>query len=110
MRFWKSYVCSNQLDVQETNFSFAQFNRIRRDPPRKKPLFPLEKPFRVPHSKKTLASNSCARLCSTRVGWGVVVWLVCVSVFVCDCVCLFVCVIVRVYFCVFVCVYLCVFV
>ena len=29
MRFWKSYVCSDQLDVQETNFSFAQFNRIR---------------------------------------------------------------------------------
>ena len=29
MRFWESYVCSNQLDVQETNFSFAQFNRIR---------------------------------------------------------------------------------
>ena len=27
--FGKSYVCSNQLDVQETNFSFAQFNRIR---------------------------------------------------------------------------------
>ena len=29
MRFWKSYICSNQLDVQETNFSSAQFNRIR---------------------------------------------------------------------------------
>ena len=29
MRFWKSYVCSNKLDVQETNFSFTQFNRIR---------------------------------------------------------------------------------
>ena len=29
MRFWKSYICSNKLDVQETNFSFAQFNRIR---------------------------------------------------------------------------------
>ena len=27
--FGKLYVCSNQLDVQETNFSFAQFNRIR---------------------------------------------------------------------------------
>ena len=27
--FGKPYVCSNQLDVQETNFSFAQFNRIR---------------------------------------------------------------------------------
>ena len=22
MRFWKSYICSNKLDVQETNFSF----------------------------------------------------------------------------------------
>ena len=29
MPFWKSYVCSNKLDVQETNFSFAQFIRIR---------------------------------------------------------------------------------
>ena len=29
MHFWKSHVRSNQLDVQETNFSFAQFNRIR---------------------------------------------------------------------------------
>ena len=29
MNFWKSYVCSNKLDVPETNFSFAQFNRIR---------------------------------------------------------------------------------
>ena len=28
VRFWKSYACSNQLDVSETNFSFAQFNRI----------------------------------------------------------------------------------
>ena len=28
MHFWKSYICSNNLDVQETNFSFAQF-RIR---------------------------------------------------------------------------------
>ena len=27
--FGKSYICSNELDVQETNFSFAQFNRIR---------------------------------------------------------------------------------
>ena len=27
--FWKSYIGSNKLDVQETNFSFAQFNRIR---------------------------------------------------------------------------------
>ena len=26
MHFWKSYICSNQLDVQETNFSFTQFN------------------------------------------------------------------------------------
>ena len=26
--FWKSYICSNQLDVQETNSRFAQFNRI----------------------------------------------------------------------------------
>ena len=25
----KSYTCCNKLDVQETNFSFAQFNRIR---------------------------------------------------------------------------------
>ena len=29
MHFWKSYICSDKLDVQETNFSFAQFNRIR---------------------------------------------------------------------------------
>ena len=29
VHFRKSYICSNQLDVQETNFSFAQFNRIR---------------------------------------------------------------------------------
>ena len=29
MRLWKSYICSNQLDVSETNFSFTQFNRIR---------------------------------------------------------------------------------
>ena len=29
MRFWKSYVCSNKLDVQEANLSFTQFNRIR---------------------------------------------------------------------------------
>ena len=28
VRFWKSYICSDKLDVQETNFSFAQFNRI----------------------------------------------------------------------------------
>ena len=27
--FWKSYVCSNQLDVYESNLSFTQFNRIR---------------------------------------------------------------------------------
>ena len=24
VRFWKSYICSKQVDVQETNFSFAQ--------------------------------------------------------------------------------------
>ena len=29
MRFWKSYICSNKLDVQETNISFSQLNRIR---------------------------------------------------------------------------------
>ena len=29
VRFWKSYICSDLLDVLETNFSFAQFNRIR---------------------------------------------------------------------------------
>ena len=29
VHFGKSYVCSNQLDVQETNFSFAQLNKIR---------------------------------------------------------------------------------
>ena len=29
MRFWTSYICSNQLDVQEANLSFTQFNRIR---------------------------------------------------------------------------------
>ena len=28
MRFWKSYICSNKLDVQETNYCFSQFNRI----------------------------------------------------------------------------------
>ena len=27
--FWKSYVCSNKLDLQETNCRFEQFNRIR---------------------------------------------------------------------------------
>ena len=26
--FWKSHICSNQLDVQETNCCFSQFNRI----------------------------------------------------------------------------------
>ena len=26
VHFWKSYICSNKLDVQETNFSFTQFN------------------------------------------------------------------------------------
>ena len=29
MHPWKSYICSNMLDVQETNCCFAQFNRIR---------------------------------------------------------------------------------
>ena len=29
VRFWKSYVCSDQLDVQETNCCFAQFYRVR---------------------------------------------------------------------------------
>ena len=29
VRFWKSYICSNKVDVRETNFSFTQFNRIR---------------------------------------------------------------------------------
>ena len=29
MHFWTSYICTDKLDVQETNFSFAQFNRIR---------------------------------------------------------------------------------
>ena len=29
MNFWKSYICSNKLDVQETHSCFAQFNRIR---------------------------------------------------------------------------------
>ena len=29
LHFWKSYICSNKLDVQETNFCFAQLNRIR---------------------------------------------------------------------------------
>ena len=28
VHFWKSYICSNKLDVWETNFSFTQFNRI----------------------------------------------------------------------------------
>ena len=28
MYFWKSYICSNKLDVQETNCCFSQFNRI----------------------------------------------------------------------------------
>ena len=27
--FWKSYICSNKLEVQETNCCFTQFNRIR---------------------------------------------------------------------------------
>ena len=29
MCFWKSNICSNELDVQETNGCFSQFNRIR---------------------------------------------------------------------------------
>ena len=29
MRVWKSYICSKKLDVWKTNFSFAQFNKIR---------------------------------------------------------------------------------
>ena len=29
VHFCKSYICSNKLDVSETIFSFAQFNRIR---------------------------------------------------------------------------------
>ena len=29
MCFWKSYICSNKLDVQETNISFSHFNRVR---------------------------------------------------------------------------------
>ena len=29
MCFWKSYICSNKLDVQEIDFSFSQLNRIR---------------------------------------------------------------------------------
>ena len=28
LSFWKSYICSNKLDVQETNCCFSQFNRI----------------------------------------------------------------------------------
>ena len=31
MHFRKSYICSNELDVQETNCRFAQFNRFRRN-------------------------------------------------------------------------------
>ena len=30
--FWKSYICSSKLFVQETNFSFAQFNRLQNHP------------------------------------------------------------------------------
>ena len=29
VRFWKKYICSNILDVQETNSCFSQFNKIR---------------------------------------------------------------------------------
>ena len=28
VRFWKSYICSNKLDVQETNCCFSQFDRV----------------------------------------------------------------------------------
>ena len=28
VHFWKSYMCSNKLDVQETNCCFSQFTRI----------------------------------------------------------------------------------
>ena len=28
LRVWKSYICSNKLDVQETKCCFSQFNRI----------------------------------------------------------------------------------
>ena len=28
VHLWKSYICSNKLDVQETNISFSQLNRI----------------------------------------------------------------------------------
>ena len=28
VHFWESHVCANKLDVQETNISFTQFNRI----------------------------------------------------------------------------------
>ena len=28
VHLWKSYICSNKMDVQETNISFSQFNRI----------------------------------------------------------------------------------
>ena len=38
--------------------------------PREKNLFPLEKTLPCTTLKKTFASNSCARPCSTRVGWG----------------------------------------
>ena len=29
MHFWKSDICSDRLDVKETNFSFTHFNRTR---------------------------------------------------------------------------------
>ena len=29
VRLWKSYICSNRLDVSEANIIFKQFNRIR---------------------------------------------------------------------------------
>ena len=42
----------------------------RTGPTSKKTYFHSKKTFRVRHSKKTFASNSCARPCSSRVGWG----------------------------------------
>ena len=29
MHFWKSYICSNTSDVQETDLGFTQFDRFR---------------------------------------------------------------------------------
>ena len=28
VHFWKSYICSHKLDVEETNFSLTQFDGI----------------------------------------------------------------------------------